>query len=267
MQRADLDDVQLEYEVRGSGEPVILIHGSVVADAHAALLSEPALARFKLVRYRRRGFGGSTHPKPPVSIQQQAGDCRALMRELKISRAHVAGHSYGGVIAIQLALDHPEAVRSLALLEPALVGAVPNSAQFMEAMAPLVKRYADGDKRGALDGFMSEVAGPDFRRTIDLIPGAYEMALADIDNFFRVEMPAIGEWRFTRDDAENIRQPVLAMVGADSVGVFHEIHQLVQSWIPRSQTVTIQHANHMLQMCNARQTAESLANFFAHNSM
>jgi hypothetical protein len=109
----------------------------------------------------------------------------------------------------------------LALLEPALVGIIPNAA-FMERRAPIVKRYTDGDKRGALDVFMTAVGGPDARRLLDSVPGACDMALADTDNFFLVEMPALGEWGFTRDDAARIGQPVLAILGTDSAPVFHE---------------------------------------------
>jgi pimeloyl-ACP methyl ester carboxylesterase len=268
LEKANLNGVQLEYEVHGSGEPVILIHGSVVADSYVPMLPEPSLGRYKLVRYklvryRRRGFGNSTHPDSPISIRDQANDCLALMRQLKIASAHVAGHSYGGVIALQLALDHPEVVHTLALLEPALIGLIPNSAEFTAGMAPVVKTYQEGDKRGALDGFLSWVAGPDYRRMFDSLPGSYEMALADADNFFRVEMPAIGEWRFTRDDAQRIRQPVLAMLGAISAPVFHEIHKLVQSWMPHAKPVTVPNANHMLQTVEPRAVAEVLASFWA----
>src|SRR5713101_5821887 len=101
--------------------------------------------------------------------------------------------------------------------------------------------------RGALEAFLSSVAGPEYRAVIDRIPGAYEMALADADNFFRIEMPAIGEWHFAREDAARIRQPVLAILGADSAPVFHEIHELVQSWIPAARPATIPRVNHMLQ--------------------
>ena len=121
---------------RRVGEPVVLVHGSIIADAFAPLLVEPALTgSYRLVSYHRRGFAGSTHPDRPLSIAEQAAHCRALLAALGIDRAHVVGHSYGGVIALQLAMDAPELVRSLALLEPALL-AVPSGPLLMEAMGP-----------------------------------------------------------------------------------------------------------------------------------
>jgi pimeloyl-ACP methyl ester carboxylesterase len=267
MDKATLGSVQLEYETHGSGEPVILIHGSVVADSYAPMMSQPSLGRYQLGRYRRRGFRASTHPASSVSIGEQAADCFALMNYLKISRAHVAGHSYGGVIALQLAVDHADAVHSLALLEPALVGLIPNAAAFSQTMTPVMKQYSEGDKPGALGAFLGAVAGPDFRKILERVPGAYEMALADADNFFRVEMPALGEWRFSREDAQRVRQPVLALLGADSAPIFHEIQMLVLSWFAHARPVTVAGVSHMLQMIDPRSVAEALGSFFASSPM
>ena len=262
LKKLTIDGCQLEYEVHGAGEPAVLIHGSALADTYLPILSEPSLSSFKLVRYRRRGFGESTHPASIISISDQANDCWALMRELNIARAHIAGHSYGGAIALQLALDHPEEVHSLALLEPALIRFVPNAAEFMGALAPVMETHRKGDRREALEGFFLQVAGPDWRKSFDALPGSLEMALADIDNLFRVEIPAIGEWRFTRDDAGRIHQPILAVVGAESAAVFHEIHELVQSWFSHAKPVTIPRTNHMLQAVEPRALAEVLASFW-----
>jgi pimeloyl-ACP methyl ester carboxylesterase len=122
MDRARIDGRELAYEVGGAGEPVVLVHGSHIADAFAPLLAEPLLTdRYQLILYHRRGFADSTHPEGPLSIMQQAADCRALMQYLGVPCAHIVGHSYGGAIALQLALDAPVAVHSLALLEPALL--------------------------------------------------------------------------------------------------------------------------------------------------
>jgi pimeloyl-ACP methyl ester carboxylesterase len=94
------------------------------------------------------------------------------------------------------------------------------------------------------------------------LPGSLEMAVADIDNLFRVEIPVMGEWRFTRDDAGRIHQPILAIVGGESALVFLEIQELVQSWFPHAKPVIIPGTNHMLQAVEPRGLAEVLASFW-----
>ncbi len=113
MERAKVNGVELEYEVVGSGEPVLLI-SPVLADGFVPLLSEPALAdRYQLIRYHKRGWVGSTHTPPPVSIADHVADAAALLDHLGVPRAHIAGHSSGAAVAAQLALDHPERVHTL----------------------------------------------------------------------------------------------------------------------------------------------------------
>jgi pimeloyl-ACP methyl ester carboxylesterase len=70
-----------------------------------------------LVRCRREGYGGGSRAHGPTSIAEQAAQARALAGPLGIERAHVVGHSSGGSIALQLALDAPSLVASLALLD------------------------------------------------------------------------------------------------------------------------------------------------------
>src|SRR3990170_785764 len=167
MERADIDGITLEYEVRGAGEPVVLIHGSHIADTFAPLMTEPVLRdRLRLIRYHRRGFAGSSRPDGPLPISRQAADCRALLRHLGVQRAHVVGHSYGGAIALQLALDAPEAVRSLSLLEPALLD-VPSGPKFFEQMEPVVQMYEAGNKAAAVDTSMQALCGKTYRAAVD----------------------------------------------------------------------------------------------------
>ena len=100
MERANVDGITLEYEVQGSGEPVVFIHGALIADTFSPLTAEPILRdRFRLIRYSRRGHAGSSKDDGPLSIARGAADCLALMRSLDAEPAHVVGHSGGGVIA------------------------------------------------------------------------------------------------------------------------------------------------------------------------
>jgi pimeloyl-ACP methyl ester carboxylesterase len=123
MNRAALEDIELEYKVAGAGEPVVLIHPGNFADWFMPLLNEPALTDcYRLVTYHRVGCVGSSHIAGPVSLTQQVAHCRSLLRYLGIEKAHhIVGQSSSGNIAMQLALDAPEAVHSLAILEPALM--------------------------------------------------------------------------------------------------------------------------------------------------
>ena len=120
MKLAALDGIEVEYELRGSGEPVVVIHWGVSARWAEPLLAEPILAeRYRVLRYHRVGFGGSSRVEGPICMADHAEHCRLLLQQLGIERAHVVGHSSSALIALQLALDAPDAVQSLALMDAA----------------------------------------------------------------------------------------------------------------------------------------------------
>jgi pimeloyl-ACP methyl ester carboxylesterase len=265
MQAARLDGVELKYRVVGSGEPVLLIHGGFIADTFVPLLAEPRLVdSYRLITYHRRGYGDSSRAAAPFTIKQQADDARALLRHLGISRAHVAGHSYGGVIAIQLSLDAPDLVASLALLEPALVALVPSAPMFMRLLDSVQAMHQCGDRVGATDAFLTQVMGPAYRPLLDeaLPSGAFEQAVVDSDTCIGVELEALQRWRFSAEDATRIQQPALSVIGGESGPVFDEIHSLLKKWIPRLEELTVPHANHALQYMNPGAVADGLRGFF-----
>jgi pimeloyl-ACP methyl ester carboxylesterase len=270
MQLARLDGVTLEYDEVGSGEPLLLIHGGLIAaDSFVPLLAESSLAsRWRMIRYHRRGYVGSSSASAPFTIGQQAADARALLGHLGIARAHVAGHSYGGAIAIQLTLDAPDLVGSLALLEPALASAVEPPEEFLEAIGSASSKYQGGDRAGAVDAFLSFVLQPEYRPLLDKnLPGAFDQAVADIGTPFRVELDALFNWSFTAEDAARIRQPVLSVIGEESGPMFDEGHKLIQQWIPHAEELRVPQANHALQFMNPRAVAEGLADFLDHQHL
>ena len=168
------------------------------------------------MRFHRRGYAGSSPARAPFSLAEQAADCLGLLRHLGIERAHVVGHSSGAVIALRLALDAPEIVHSLVLLEPALIN-VPSGALLTEVLGPVLERYGASDEEGAADSFLRWAIGSDYRVWLNrLIPSAFQQLVADADTYFGVELPSMQEWLFTREDAKRITQPVLGMLGADS---------------------------------------------------
>lgn len=270
MQRANINGVELEYEVRGSGEPVLLI-SPVVAGAFLPCMSVPALVdRYRLVRYHKRGWGGSTHTASPVSIADHAADAAALLEHLGMARAHVAGHSSGGAIALQLAFDRPDLVGSLALFEPSLLR-VPSAQPLFARAAHSFEAYGGGDHEGAVAGFLSVVSGLDWatcHAVIDEhVPGGVAQSIRDADTFFGVELPALEEWEFGPEQAAAITQPVLSVLGTDTDRVWVEVAELLQSWFPQVEELTIEGVGHLLQMQRPEPVARGLAEFLGRHPM
>jgi 3-oxoadipate enol-lactonase len=110
-----VNGVELYYEIHGTGEPVLMIHG-LGSSTRDWDLQVPALAtRFKVITYDVRGHGRSEKPKQQYSVKLFADDAAALIRALDVGPVHVIGISMGGMIAFQLAVDTPELVRSLVI--------------------------------------------------------------------------------------------------------------------------------------------------------
>ena len=264
MERAPIGNIELEYEVRGTGEAVVLIHAGVAAHWFRAFIDEPALAGYRVVHYHRAGYAGSDRVDGPLSLPEMAEHCRLLMRHLGIERAHVVGHSSSACMALQLALAHPEAVASLALLETALQ-AVPTGPYGPAA----VERYRAGDPAGALDVWMRGVSGEDYRSTFDsVLPGAFDQAVRDADTFFTQELPALRGWTFGPEEAVAVTAPVLAVLGARSkevTPVFDERHELLLAWLSTVESFVLPDATHLLHVQNPTGLAEALARFFARH--
>ena len=273
MRGVTVDGTELAYEDRGSGEPVLLLHGSIVADAMAPLMAELALAgRYRLVRYHRRGYGRSARADGPVSVAAQAADALALLRHLGIATAHVVGYSYGGTVALQLAMDAPAAVHSLALLEPVVPGVPlpPEAERFLrDALGRAFERYAAGDAAGAIDAWASGAFGPDYREALEAaVPGAFLQAVADADAQFRVDAPSLQQWALTPETAARVAQATLLVTHADPAWAgFPATRDRLRAWLPRTETLTLADATHLLQMLNPRGAAEGLAAFLGRHPL
>jgi benzoate-CoA ligase family protein len=263
MERARVNGTELEYEIRGEGEPVLLIHGSHIGGSFVPLMAQPSLTdEYKLIRYHRRGFLGSSPAEGPMSIKEQADDARALLEHLGLRPAHVVAHSYGGPIALQLALDAPEYVHSLALLEPAVLS-VPRGKMVHDLVAVATRHYEQGEWDVAEDFFLGSP-----KERVDIsrnVPGGLEQALADMDTYFAVEVPAHVEWQFDAAEGWKIKQPALYMLGGESSSLYVEVHDTIRQWMPQMETVVLPGATHLLHIQEPGGAAVLLRNFFARH--
>ena len=108
--------MRLHYVERGSGEPLVLLHGngSMIQDFESSGLLDMAAAKYRVIAFDRPGYGHTTRPRNRVwSAEAQADLINEALRELGASPAVVLGHSWGASVAMALALRHPASVKAL----------------------------------------------------------------------------------------------------------------------------------------------------------
>lgn len=121
---APVEGAALYYREVGQGQPVIVLHGGPGFDHNYLLPDMDRLAdAFRLIYYDQRGRGKSAwNSQPaPVSLQSEMDDLEALRAHIRLERAALLGHSWGGLLALEYALRHPEHVSHLILLNTAPV--------------------------------------------------------------------------------------------------------------------------------------------------
>ena len=137
------DGTHLHYIVEGTGPPLVLVGGRTSNIDGAWWRYIPALKpRFKVIAFDNRGTGGSDKPETPYSTQLMAEDALTVLRDAGETSAHWFGLSMGGMILQQLALAHPDAVRSLILGATHCGGERPATAAAPAIEGPL-RRYAN----------------------------------------------------------------------------------------------------------------------------
>jgi pimeloyl-ACP methyl ester carboxylesterase len=256
-----VNGVGLAYELIGTGEPLLLIHGSNFATGLLPLAD--ALAQrapwLRLLRYHRRGYG--TIAGGSIPVDQHASDALELLTSLAMPSAHLLGYSYGGVVALQAAMMAPTRVRSLVLIEPILTE-VPSAANFQAAMDPVMSRYADGDMAGAVAATFASLGGQGWKALIATAgPDALAMAVRDTPTFYQAEAPSLNNWTLDPARTTAVHGPVLSVRGGDSGQFFTEGRQLLHQRFAHCVDADIPDANHLLYLQAPKAIANAVAGF------
>jgi pimeloyl-ACP methyl ester carboxylesterase len=253
-----IGDTEVQYDVHGVGEPIILLHANPFVDWYLPLIER--MPNYSIVRYTRRSASNA-----PLSVARDAATCARLAEHLGWRRAHIVGHSAGALAALQLAVDSPALVRTLSLLEPAVTSPASDTPPVAGAdpFAPILRAFTAGDHHSAIELFLVLVGGDQARAALDnAVPEAFQHAVDACDYFFRVEMPANMQYSFTAELAARINTPVLNVVGACTKPGFVSGADTVQSWFPHAERFTLPQATHLLMVEQPDAMATELDRFF-----
>lgn len=229
--------VRLYYEEHGNGPPILGIHGTS-SSAMAWQGAVDTLSELgRLILCDRRGCTRSERPEPyETSIRQQADDAAALLTELDASPAIVIGRSYGGVVALELAVRRPELVRALVLLDPAPVVHDEEIAAWDRALGKTVEAAAARDPASVGETFLREILGDEGWES--LTPPVQQMVA---DNSPAILAELRGGWlEATPEELGAIRAPTLLVSAADSPEALQRVARQTEALIPDARIVSVE---------------------------
>lgn len=250
--------INLYYEVNGQGQPLLFIHGlgSSTRDWESQV---PEFSQsHQVITFDLRGHGQSDKPSGPYSIPLMAADTAALLKALGIQSAHVVGISLGGGVAIQLALDAPELVKTLVVVNsgPAMGTSAADARKEIEGRVALVQQYgmrAMGEALGPRLFPKPEHAS--LRQTFverwaENDPRAYVDALL-----------ALADWNVI-DQIKSIRCPTL-VIAADQDYTPVALKEAYIKLMPDARLIVIPDSRHATPIERPQQFNETLKQFLA----
>jgi pimeloyl-ACP methyl ester carboxylesterase len=263
-----VDGLWLAYQDVGRGTPVVLVPGSLSDFRIWFNQIGPFSQHHRVIAYSRRYTWPNVAPGPgaDASVARQVDDLAALITGLGIRPAHVVGHSYAGLIALILALQHPELVRTLVLEEPtvpSMLAAAPGSESdlksFQDFGAALQPALASGEAERIASTVINFVA-----------PGAFasmppEMHAMFVGNAPSYRAEAGPRPPVTCQDVARITVPTLVLTGERSPSGFRHIAAIVANCAPRGNIAMIPRAGHPMQLDNPQVFNETVLTFLAQH--
>lgn len=269
MDQVRIQDVDLAVEEHGDGPSMVLVHGSV-SDLRTwqAQLSEFG-NDYRVICYSRR-YHWPNRPAADggrYSMREQTDDLRAVLHALSAEPAHLVGHSYGAYLCLRLALERPDLVRSLVLVEPPAFRLVMNDPS---RPSELIRLLVTSPRTAlSMTGFGTRSLGParkaadrgDLDRAARVfgtgVLGAKAFARMSEERWRQVLANNIQAEYLTADylplPAEQLRRlttPTLLVTGADSPRLFHRLMDRLDELLPNRRRIEISNASHIVHEDN-----------------
>ncbi len=275
----DAKGVALYYEEQGSGDPVLFVHGTLNDYAIWKSQTEAFSFKFKTIAYSRR-YAYPNNRQGDVTdstVENNAEDLDALVDGPGGGKVHLIGHSYGGYVSAYFALNHPEKLYSLTLVNafvPTMLASTTSTSAMLSlllrspraamsarrtinATATSVKAIEGGDQTAAMRIFMPALL--DNRKDLPPRPAEFEQIVnRNAKTLKEVTTPYS---RITKTEASKIRVPTLVMWGELSAPWDCKVSQTLANSIPSSERAVIPGASHLCCLEKPGDTNEKMLGF------
>ncbi|HYV70088.1 MAG TPA: alpha/beta hydrolase [Pseudolabrys sp.] len=255
----DVGGITCQYFAVGAGEPIVLLHCTGHSGRQWAELAAALQTDFEVIAPDLCGYGGTAHwpGSGTFNLGVEADLVDALVDKLK-RPAHLVGHSFGGAVALQLALRHPNHLKSVTLIEPAAFHLLCDGddedkralRQITEIATTVASAVNCGDYVGAMRRFVDYWTGDG---TWDALPNPQRIALAS-----RINKVTLDFWATLNDptrlgDLVDVDVPALIISGGHSPFPTRRICYHLVRTLPDVKLRTFDDAGHMLPLSHFRE--------------
>lgn len=243
--------MDLHYEIKGNGKPVILLHSGAMDSRDWEFITPHLSKSFKVITPDVRGAGKSPVPNEPIDYVE---DLRKLLDHLKIKKAALVGRSLGGQIATDFTLTYPKKVSQLVLVAPGLSG-FKFSSEHAELESRVSKAAPDVEKMASI--ILSEPSwSVSFGKVYDLLR---EMMVHNIQKTF--------DWKTFKTSSNSamerlgeIKTKTLFIIGEKDSEDLFKIAKLYKE-IPNIDFVRIPDANHIITLSHPKDVSNHINHF------
>jgi len=269
--RLDINGYSIEYGDAGSGEPVVLVHGSA-SDYRTWQFQRDAFAEdYRVIDYSRR-YHWPIEPIPDgavYSMDEHVDDLQCLLQHLDAAPAHIVGHSYGAFLGLLLALRKPALVRSLVLCEAPVitlfVGNHPKPLEFMKLLLskpritvaimrfgmlgvePARRAFRKGDMQKGMRLMAEAIFGPGAYAGL---PDSHKAQVADNLSNVSKEVLGPGFAPLDKNKLKILAVPSLLVSASDSIQLFQHLTDHLATILRNVQRSEIPGASHLMHEDN-----------------
>jgi pimeloyl-ACP methyl ester carboxylesterase len=244
-QKVHVADIDIAYQMFGSGTPVLLINGfAAPMDFWDPILLRELSKNHTIIVFDNRGIGNTTSGEKHFSIKQFANDSAGLLEALKIKKADVIGWSMGGMIVQELALAYPDRVGKLVIYS-STCGGIESRPPSQEVLTLFAN--PSGSSLEKIQRFLPLLFPMKWRtQHSDYLESMPKIPEIISDEVLNQQLNAIIDWPSTCNQLANVAHPTLVVVGTDDVFAVPANSVLLTELIPGARLVQIEGGGHGL---------------------
>ncbi|WP_213881337.1 alpha/beta fold hydrolase [Pseudomonas sp. dw_358] len=250
------------YLVSGSGHPVVLIHGVGLNKEMWGGQRVGLAAHYQVIAYDMLGHGASPLPVPGTGLKEYARQLHELLQHLQLPQATVIGFSMGGLVARAFALEHPQQLSAMVVLNSVFNRSAEQSAGVIERSRQAAEHGPAANAEGALSRWFSE----EYQAANPAQINALRQTLASNDpqGYQTTYQLFATQDQYGSEQLSSIKAPTLIATGELDPGSTPLMAQQLAARIPGAQVAVLPEQRHMMAVESPRQVNRLLLDFLAH---